>query len=171
MICFPAYSAAAVVSDFSCVARKMPCFQSNASITSGTPSGRRPPKIIAEIGTPAGSSHLSWMMGHCRAGQQNLELGWLDFFVLSSPSLYFSPVHEMISVPGGVSSSRPSQKYPPSTVSPTLVKIEFFEHVRMAFGFVFMFVPLDTEGEHRIKTSREPPASLTEQRQRIPLLD
>jgi len=58
MTCLPVCSAAAVVSDFNCEARKTPCLQLNDSTTSGTPSGRRPPKIIAEIGTPAGSSHF-----------------------------------------------------------------------------------------------------------------
>jgi len=59
MTSFPVCSAAAVDSDLSCDARKTPCFQSNDSITRGTPSGLRPPKMMAEIGTPAGSSHLS----------------------------------------------------------------------------------------------------------------
>ena len=39
--------------------RKVPCCQSRASFTSGTTVARRPPKRIALIGTPFGSSHSS----------------------------------------------------------------------------------------------------------------
>ena len=39
------------------------------------PSGLRPPKRIAEIGTPSGFSHAGSIIGHCSAGAQNLELG------------------------------------------------------------------------------------------------
>ena len=48
---------AAVVSDAMMEPRNTPCSQSNASVTSGTTVERRPPNSIAEIGTPAGSSH------------------------------------------------------------------------------------------------------------------
>lgn len=37
------------------------------------PFGLLPPKIIALIGTPLGSSHAGSIIGHCLAGQQNLQ--------------------------------------------------------------------------------------------------
>ena len=45
-----------------------PWFQLRACATSGTFVARRPPKRIAEIGTPAGLSHSSEIEGHCSAG-------------------------------------------------------------------------------------------------------
>lgn len=36
------------------------------------PSGLRPPKMIASMGTPSGSCHLSSIIGHWAAGVQNL---------------------------------------------------------------------------------------------------
>lgn len=52
--CFPVYSAAAVASDLTRDPMRTPCSHENDSYTRGTPSGRRPPKIIASIGTPEG---------------------------------------------------------------------------------------------------------------------
>jgi len=48
--------------------RKTPWFQSKLSWTSGMVVLRRPPTRIAEIGTPAGSSHSGAITGHCLAG-------------------------------------------------------------------------------------------------------
>src|SRR3954463_14668672 len=70
--------AAAVVSDDSVAPRKIPCCQSRDSVTSGIVVLRRPPKKIAEIGTPRGSSHSGAMIGHCPAGVQNREFGCDD---------------------------------------------------------------------------------------------
>ena len=56
--------------------RNTPCCQSKASVTSGTFVARRPPKRIAEIGTPAGSSHSGAIDGHCDAGAVKRALGW-----------------------------------------------------------------------------------------------
>src|SRR5215471_16118895 len=47
--------AAAVVSDPSVAPRNTPCAQLKDWSTRGTVSLRRPPKMIAEIGTPSGS--------------------------------------------------------------------------------------------------------------------
>ena len=38
--------------------------------------GRRPPKMMAEMGTPAGSSQEGSMVGHCEAGAVKRPLGW-----------------------------------------------------------------------------------------------
>src|ERR1700704_4737758 len=56
---------------------KTPCRQSRDSYTSGTVVARRPPNSTAEIGTPFGSSHSSAITGHCDAGAQKRELGWV----------------------------------------------------------------------------------------------
>lgn len=71
-------SAAAVASDFMEAPTKTPCCQLRASYTSGTPSGRRPPNKIAEIGTPSGSSQAGSIIGHCSAGVQNLKIDIID---------------------------------------------------------------------------------------------
>ena len=68
----PLCSAAAVASERIDAPTKTPCFQSNASYTSGTPCGRRPPNKMASMGTPRGLSQSSSIMGHCEAGVQNL---------------------------------------------------------------------------------------------------
>ena len=61
-------AAAAVVSEAIVAPMKTPCSHERASYTSGTVAARRPPKRIAEIGTPAGSSHSGAIDGHCAAG-------------------------------------------------------------------------------------------------------
>src|SRR5919112_2321940 len=67
---------AAVVSELMIEPRNTPCSQSKASVTSGTLVARRPPKRIAEIGTPAGSSHSGAIDGHCEAGAVKRAFGW-----------------------------------------------------------------------------------------------
>src|SRR5215211_5530687 len=69
-------AAAAVFSDDMIEPRNTPCFQSNDSVTSGTLVARRPPKRMAEIGTPAGSSHSGAIDGHWAAGTVKRALGW-----------------------------------------------------------------------------------------------
>src|SRR5881392_2221852 len=68
--------AAAVFSDDMIEPRNTPCFQSYASVTSGTDVARRPPKRMAEIGTPFGSSHSGAIDGHCDAGAVKRAFGW-----------------------------------------------------------------------------------------------
>ena len=80
---FPLCSAAAVASDLRAAPWKTPWFQSSASDTRGTPSGRRPPKRTASTLTPFGSSQFSSRMGQLEAGAQNLELGWAALRPLS----------------------------------------------------------------------------------------
>src|SRR5512135_3312242 len=72
--CWP--KAAAVVSDPSVEAMYTPKFQLKASYTSGTVVARRPPKMKAEIGTPAGLSQDGSMDGHWLAGAVKRELAW-----------------------------------------------------------------------------------------------
>ena len=55
--------------------RNTPCSQSKASVTSGTVVRRRPPNRIAEIGTPAGSSHSGAHAGFWLAGTVKRALG------------------------------------------------------------------------------------------------
>src|SRR2546429_9904177 len=70
--------AAAVVSEDRVAPMKVPCIQSRDSVTSGIVVARRPPKKIAEIGTPFGSSHSGARIGHCAIGVQYREFGWED---------------------------------------------------------------------------------------------
>lgn len=60
-----------------------------ALLTSGTPSGRRPPKMIASTGTPAGSSQRGWMIGHWPAGAVKRLFGCDD--TPGSPIFHGSP--------------------------------------------------------------------------------
>ena len=94
-----------------------PWAQSRASLTNGTFVARRPPNRIAEIGTPAGSSQLSAMDGHCEAGAVKRAFGWL---LGSSESGVQSRPFQSIRCAGG-SSVRPSHHTSPSSVRATLV--------------------------------------------------
>src|ERR671921_2247949 len=67
---------AAVVSELMIEPRNTPWSQSNDSVTRGTFVARRPPKRMAEIGTPFGSSHSGAIDGHCAAGAVNRAFGW-----------------------------------------------------------------------------------------------
>src|SRR5262245_18953761 len=129
-------AAAAVFSELMMEPRNTPWVQSNDSVTSGTLVARRPPKRMAEIGTPFGSSHSGAIDGHCDAGVVNRALGWAagasDSGVQSFPcqsTTWF----------GGA--DRPSHHTSPSSVSPTLVKIELPHRVAMALGLVSSPVP------------------------------
>src|SRR3954452_7834536 len=70
--------AAAVVSDDSVAPMKVPCTQSRASVTRGIVVLRRPPKKMAEIGTPFGSSYSGARIGHWLIGVQKRLFGWLE---------------------------------------------------------------------------------------------
>ena len=52
-----------------------PCAQLNDYMTSGTVVARRPPKMIALIGTPFGSSHFGESAGLFLAGEVKLGEG------------------------------------------------------------------------------------------------
>ena len=130
-------AAAAVFSDDICDPRNTPCSQSNASVTSGTVVARRPPNRIAEIGTPAGSSHSGAMVGHCDAGAVKRALG-------CAAGVPASGVHglprQSIS-PSGASRVRPSHQMSPSGVWATLVNTQLPRMVASALGFVSLPVP------------------------------
>ena len=69
-------AAAAVVSEAMIEPRKTPCSQSLDWKTRGTTEARRPPKRMASMGTPAGSSHSEAMAGSWAAGTVKRALGW-----------------------------------------------------------------------------------------------
>src|SRR6266849_951559 len=102
---------------------------------------RRPPKMIALIGTPLGFSQSGSIVGHCEAGAVKRAFGCAAF---APVCLAISGVQRLpcqsISSAGG-SSVIPSHQTPPWGVSAVLVKMVFFERVAMALGFVFADVP------------------------------
>src|SRR5271169_1238299 len=102
---------------------------------------RRPPKMMALIGTPSGLSHAGSIVGHCAAGAVKRALGCAAFAPVSFAiaGVHFLPCQSRHSAGG--SSVIPSHQTPPSGVSATFVKMEFFLSVAIAFGFVFAEVP------------------------------
>src|SRR5215813_3774413 len=102
---------------------------------------RRPPKMIALIGTPFGFSQSGSMVGHCLAGAVKRAFGCA---ALAPVSLAISGVHllpcQSVHSAGG-SSVMPSHQTPPSGVNATLVKIELVASVAIAFGLVLADVP------------------------------
>src|SRR3954462_235764 len=129
-------AAAAVVSELAVAPRNVPCCQLNDSVTSGTTPARRPPKRMASIGTPLGSSHSGAMTGHCRAGVVKRAFGCAALRPLSG-------VHGRRSQSirrAGFLSVIPSHQTSPSGVIAQLVKMEFLAAVSMAFAFDFMLV-------------------------------
>src|SRR5277367_3527076 len=102
---------------------------------------RRPPKMIAEIGTPSGSSHAESMLGHWLAGAVKRPLGCAAGRPLTWPisGVQRSPRQSRHSEGG--SSVMPSHQTPPSGVSATLVKMVLLASVAMALGLVLGLVP------------------------------
>src|ERR1700679_3460421 len=102
---------------------------------------RRPPNMIALIGTPSGASQAGSMVGHWDAGAVKRAFGCAAFapFSLAIWGVHFLPCQSMHSAGG--SSVIPSHHTPPSGVSPTFVKMEFVASVAIAFGLVFTDVP------------------------------
>src|SRR6204780_5369470 len=92
---------------------------------------------MAEIGTPAGSSHSGAMVGHCPAGVVNGELGCAAGS--SEPGVPSRPF-QSIRCAGG-SSVRPSHHTSPSSVSATLVKMLLPHMAATALALVFTPVP------------------------------
>src|SRR5690606_10460899 len=80
--------------------RKTPCSQSKASVTSGTVVRRRPPNRIAEIGTPAGSSHSGAIDGHWLAGAVKRAFGWAAGLTLAG--VHGSPCTSVVFAGGPV---------------------------------------------------------------------
>src|SRR6185437_14845556 len=108
---------------------------------SGMVLARRPPKMMAEMGTPSGSSHAGSMVGHWLAGAVKRPLGCAAGLPVFLPmaGVHLLPCQSMHSA-GGVS-VMPSHQTPPSGVRATLVKMVFLASVAMALGLVFAEVP------------------------------
>src|ERR1700690_1395476 len=102
---------------------------------------RRPPKMIALMGTPVGSSQAASIVGHCEAGAVKRALGWaaLAPVFFASSGVHRLPCQSCNSAGG--SSVMPSHHTPPSEVRATLVKIVLRESVAIALGLVFFDVP------------------------------
>ena|SRR5437868_6337264 len=115
----------------------VPCCQWKASVTSGTIPARRPPKRIASIGTPFGSSHSGAIDGHCEAGVVKRELGCAAF----RPDVGVQGRRSQSINCAGRFSLMPSHQMSPSGVMAQLVKIELRIAVIIALRFDFMFVP------------------------------
>ncbi len=98
---------------------------------------RRPPKMMALMGTPAGSSQNLEIAGLLPAGAVKRELGWAAFSV--EPGFQGRPFQSVSSV--GTGPSMPSHQTSPSGVTATLVKMVSCEMVFIALGLDFMLVP------------------------------
>lgn len=61
---------------FSLVQAEHQLHRCNVLMASRLPSGLRPPKMMASMGTPSGDSHSGSIIGHWLAGLQKRELGW-----------------------------------------------------------------------------------------------
>ncbi len=130
-------AAAAVVSEERVAPMYTPWTQSRACVTSGTVVARRPPKRMASIGTPRGSSYWSASTGHCLIGVQKRLFGWLE-----GPSEFGVQSRPFQSMRCSGASPMPSHQMSPSSVSATFVKRVWpFSMVRMAFGLVRWSVP------------------------------
>src|SRR5699024_8851423 len=114
-----------------------PCCQLKDSLTSGTAVARRPPNRIAEIGTPAGSSHSGAMVGAWPAGVVNREFGC----AAGSPESGVQRRPFQSVSPAGGSSVRPSHHTSPSSVRATLVKMLLPHSVSTALALVLTPVP------------------------------
>ena len=130
-------AAAAVFSALMTEPRNTPCCQSKAWVTSGTFVARRPPKRIAEIGTPAGSSHSGAIDGHCDAGAVKRAFGWAAG--VSDPGVQSLP--RQSTRWAGASSVISSHHTSPSSVLATFVKMELPQTDSMAFLLVASDVP------------------------------
>src|SRR5213595_3082067 len=127
-------NAAAVVSEPQPDPRNTPCSQSNASFTSGIVLGRRPPKRIAESGTPSGFCQSGSITGHCDAGAVKREFGCAALRPLSGT--HSLPSQSTARAGAGMPES--SHHTSPSGVRATLVKILFLANVSTAFGLDFL---------------------------------
>src|SRR5579872_3750067 len=67
---------AAVVSEPMVAPTYTPFDQLKAWYTSGSVVERRPPKMMALMGTPSGDSQWGSIVGHCEAGAVKRPLGW-----------------------------------------------------------------------------------------------
>src|SRR5580704_7627083 len=118
-------AAAAVVSDAMIEPRKTPWAQSKDSVTSGTTERRRPPKRMAEMGTPFGSSHSGAQAGFWAAETVKRAFGCEAGVPLSG--VQGSPRQSVND--GGTSSVMPSHQTSPSGVRAVLVKMQLLDSV------------------------------------------
>src|SRR5437764_13276999 len=102
---------------------------------------RRPPKMMALIGTPSGSSQAGSIVGHCEAGAVKRALGWAAFAPVSFAICGVQRFPCQSRHSAGGSSVIPSHHTPPSGVSATFVKMALLERVAIALGLVFFDVP------------------------------
>src|SRR5476649_769137 len=123
---------AAVVSEPMVAALYTPSSQLNASTTSGAVSERRPPKVKAAIGTPAGSSKAGSSEGQFVAGTVKREFACAALRPQSG--VHSCPV-QSVSFGGGVS-VMPSHHTSPSGISATFVNIVPCSMAFMQFGLV-----------------------------------
>src|SRR5580700_4926307 len=128
---------AAVVSEAMPAPTKTPCCQLRDSYTSGATRARLPPKINAEIGTPAGSSHFGEMRGACRAGTVYREFGCARGPF--APGDILRPCQSSRS--DGTWAVIPSHQGSREPVMATLVKIVFRFTASITFGLVSSLVP------------------------------
>ncbi len=128
--------AAAVVSEAAEAPTKTPWLQSLDWYTSGAREARRPPKRMAEMGTPPGSSIISDQEGSWRAVTVKRELGCAAGPL---PGDQGFPC-QSVSPCGGVLVS-PSHQGCPSGVMATLVKMVLCWMVAAALGLVSWPVP------------------------------
>src|SRR6185312_10975498 len=136
-------TAAAVRSEATVAPTNTPWFQSSDSNTSGARRSRRPPKMMAEIGTPFGSSQFLAIDGHWPAGAVKRLFGCAPWSGLPSLSLN-SGFHGLPSqlVPDAGGAPSPSSHHTVrSSPRRTFVKMVFFWIVLIAFGLDFVFVP------------------------------
>src|SRR6202158_3100811 len=116
---------------------KTPCVQSDDSSTSGTVDARRPPKMIAEIGTPLGSSECADHPGLWGIGVLKRLFGAAPLH--TEVFLHARPCQS--SSPSGAGRSIPSHQTSPSGVIATLVKIVSCSTIFIALRFDFALVP------------------------------
>src|SRR4051794_16776656 len=117
--------------------RKTPCRQLYASVTSGTVVARRPPNRIAEIGTPAGSSHSGATDGTCESGAVKRLFGGAAGLAASGVQSFPSQSVRW----AGFSVVRPSHHTSPSSVRATLVNTVLCVSAATALALVSGPVP------------------------------
>src|SRR2546428_8523528 len=92
--------------------------------------------MMAEMGTPCGSSKRLETAGHWRAGAVKREFGWA---ALVAPEIHGFPCQSIAR--SGTGPSLPSHHGVWSGASATFVKIVFRPMVAIMFGLVFTLVP------------------------------
>src|SRR4051812_32010078 len=130
-------SAAAVVSDPMVAPMNTPWIQLKAWQMSGTLVARRPPKMIAESGTPAGSSQAGSMLGQLAAGAVKREFGCAAGVLLSDVQAF---PRQSVTPEAGIG-PKPSHQTSPSPVKATLVKMVSLAMLCMAVGLDSQLVP------------------------------